>query len=73
MERHLSTSEPSNFLDEWFPYGKSLQEMEQILDVSLPVKNGEAVLIIDSGLAGQEYRFLLDQGKIRVVQRTPIN
>jgi hypothetical protein len=47
--------------------------MEQTLDVSLPVKNGEAVLIIDSGLAGQEYRFLLDQGKIRDVQRTPIN
>ena len=62
-----------NFLDEWFPYGKSLQEMEQILDVSLPVKNGEAVLSIDSGLAGQEYRFLLDQGMIRVVKRTPLN
>jgi len=58
-----------NFLDEWFPYGKSLQEMEQILDVSLPVKNDEAVLTIDSGFGGQEYRFLLDQGKIRVVKR----
>jgi hypothetical protein len=68
---HIRTLE--NFLDEWFPYGKSLQEMEQILDVSLPVKNGEAVLIIDSGLAGQEYRFLLDRDKIRVVKRTPIN
>ena len=58
-----------NFLDEWFPYGKSLQEMEQILDLSLPVKGREAILSIDSGLVGQEYRFLLDQGTIRVVKR----
>src|SRR5688572_23782517 len=58
-----------NFLDEWFPYGKSLQEMERILNVSLPVENGEAVLRIDSGFGGREYRFLLDQGRIRVVKR----
>jgi hypothetical protein len=58
-----------NFLDEWFPYGKSLQEMEKILNVSLPVENGEAVLRIDSGFGGQEHRFLLDRGTIRVVKR----
>jgi hypothetical protein len=57
------------FLDEWFPYGKSLQEMEGIVEVRLPVERGEAVLRIDSGNAGQEYRFLHDHGTIRVVKR----
>jgi hypothetical protein len=62
-----------NFLDEWFPYGKSLQEMEGILDVKLPVEGGEAVLRMDSGLAGMDYRFLHNEGKIRAVKAICLN
>jgi len=62
-----------NFLDEWFPYGKPLQEMEGILGVKLPVRDSEAMLRIDSGLGGQEYRFVHDQGTIRVVKRIDLN
>ena len=59
-----------NFLDEWFPYGKSLRELEEILGIKLQIRNEEAVLVIDSGLAGVEYRFAHDHGTIRVVKRT---
>jgi hypothetical protein len=62
-----------NFLEEWFPYGKPLQEMEEILGVKLPVKDDEAVLVIDHGLWGQAFRFLLRQGKIRAVKKRGLN
>jgi len=61
------------FLEDWFPYGKSLKEMEQILDVKLSVRDGEAVLLIDDGQAGLAYRFLLEAGTIRAVKKAPTN
>jgi hypothetical protein len=70
---HESIQNLENFLDEWFPYGKSLQEMERILDIKLPVRGGEAVLRIDSGFSGKEYRFLHDGSTIRAVKTTSIN
>ena len=57
-----------NFLDEWFPYGKSLQELEGILGIKLPVERGEVVARIDTGYGGMEYRFLHDAGTIRAVK-----
>jgi hypothetical protein len=62
-----------NFLDEWIPYGKSVEEMERILDLKLPVRGSEAVLLIDSGRGGWEYRFIHEQGTIRTVKRKSIN
>jgi hypothetical protein len=61
------------FLEEWFPYGKSLQEMEAILDVKLPVERGDAVLRIDSGFNGLEYRFLQEGGTIHSVKISGID
>jgi hypothetical protein len=57
------------FIEEWFPYGKSFQEMEQILDIKLRVEGGEAVLLMDSGVGGVEYRFVHKNGTIRVVKQ----
>jgi len=62
-----------NLLDEWFPYGKSLQELEGILGVKLPVERGEVVVSIDTGFSGMAYRFLHDAGTIRVVKTVGIN
>ena len=57
------------FLEEWFPYGKSLKEMEAILGFRLPDDGDEAVLLMDTGLGGTEYRFVQSNGTIRVVKQ----
>jgi hypothetical protein len=40
----------------------------RILDIKMTVDRGEAVLRIDSGFNGMEYRFVQDAGTIRAVK-----
>ena len=48
--------------------------MEPILRIlKLTVDRGEAVLRIDSGFNGMEYRFVQDAGTIRAVKTTASN
>jgi hypothetical protein len=62
-----------SFLEAWFPYGKSVQEMEAILDLKLPVERGEVLVHIETGLNGLEYRFLQESGTIHKITIVGIN
>lgn len=61
------------FLDEWFPYGKSLAQMEDIINAKLIINNDSAVLQIDSGFGGYEYHFKTIDGVIYSVRKVGIN
>jgi hypothetical protein len=60
------------FLEDWFPYGKSVKDMEGILGIKLPIEGDEAVLHMQSGIGGTEFRFVHNNGTIRVVKQTPL-
>jgi hypothetical protein len=64
-----SIAATERFFDEWFPYGKRLADLEEITGVRLIREGEEAVLRIDSGIFGVEYRFRLNNGVIQSVKR----
>jgi hypothetical protein len=61
------------FLDDWFPYGKRIADLEEITGVRLGREGEEAVVSIDSGYNGCEYRFHLTSGVIESVIIEGIN
>ena len=61
------------FLDEWFPYGKRIVDLEEITGVRLDLEAEEAALRIDSGFGGYVYRFRLISGVIESVSKEGID
>ena len=54
-------------LEDWFPYERRITDLEEITGVKLGREGPDAVLRIDSGFFGAEYRFRLNNGVIESV------
>ena len=60
----LSVETIDRFLDEWFPYGKRIEDLEEIAGVRSDREGENAVLRIDSGFSGAVYKFHVTNGVI---------
>jgi len=54
-------------LEDWFPYARRIADLEEITGVPFARERDDAVLLIDSGIFGAEYRFRLNNGVIESV------
>jgi hypothetical protein len=54
-------------LEDWFPYARRIADLEEITGVSFARERDDAVLLIDSGIFGAQYRFRLNNGVIDAV------
>ena len=59
-------------LEDWFPYARRIADLEEITGVSFARERDDAVLLIDSGIFGAEYRFRLNNGVIESVIKTAL-
>jgi hypothetical protein len=60
-------------LEDWFPYGRRIADLEEITGVSLGREGEDAVLGIDNGRGGYEYRFRVNKGLIESVIKQSLN
>ncbi|MCI0528786.1 MAG: hypothetical protein L0Y56_15215, partial [Nitrospira sp.] len=63
------------FLRAWFPYGRRIEELQEILGVDVQSGKvvGTATVRIDSGYGGWEYCFKLKNGVIQAVKKNGID
>jgi hypothetical protein len=73
VKANASIEAMDRFLDDWFPYGKRIVELEEITGIRLDLGSQEVVLRIDSGYGGYEYKFRLISGVIESVIKEGIN
>ena len=59
-------------LEDWFPYARRIADLEEITGVPFARERDDAVLLIDSGIFGAEYRFRLNNGVIESVIKTAL-
>ena len=62
-----------SLFEEWFPYGKSIAELEALTGLDLNEDKGKVLIRIDSGYGGYEYELGVQEGIIKAVQKNSIN